>query len=1141
MSATDTLHVGWSHPLSQEANSLLQGQELHGTPVMDFMQHFRVSGVSFPAVHPALQEESLSMVNSLSHFPLWEELHFIVSEDVPENHFVLSSLGMDPEAGVDGDAGPASPFTHALLEAKLQPENNPNLSASQLQQLRELCLEFESVFSMEDELGCFPPELLPKFKIEMKEGAVPKMQRAYKLSKFEEDWLLGELMKLVKLQAVRRCQGTPLWVSPVVIAKHPRTGALRVCIDMRYVNSCTIPMSVAVPRVDEVINKMKGCTYYSHLDVRKGFWHMPIEEEDCHKTAFATPWGVYEFVRCPFGLINAPAAYQRCMDTVFEGLDSSKTYRDDTFCFTKSWEDHLQTLRSVLERCVKYGVKLNWEKCNFGVATVKCLGYIVSSKGVEVDPDKVEAILQLPQPQCPTDVKSFLGMAGYFRHFIDGFASVSAPLSNLTKKSVRFVWTPECQAAFDKLKIALVSAPCLWLPDWSKPFILHVDWSKKAVGAYLSQQDDEGREYPVAFASRLMTPAEQNYAPVEGECLALVWATHKFRYYLHGRKFLVHTDHKSLEWLQSTRFDNSKVERWALRLQEFHFDIVYKKGSDNVVADCLSRSCAAQLLPNSRVVRPHCAFSICAGWPTAAHNQAQLDAIACSVCDHPGGWDNMAICSKCEACYHLRCVFPPMSTVPSGDWLCPGCDPVFRNREELCDPNTPLRYRPGDPYLNSSLLVYLEGGMADDLLPADRSRARALSHMATSVKLHPAWPGWLMVQKKLRKHGTVWLTCPPVQYRWDLLRVYHDALGHCGTSQLMACMQSHFRWRGIREDVEKFVRACDACQRRKLALPELPDLQQPVVQPGPFKHVHIDLAGPFDTPLISIHGKITELKPPAKPVKAHVVLMIDYFSKAAEFYVIYSKHAHQAAEAFYNGWLCRYGCPEFVTSDNGTEFDAEFAHMVARLGIKHVHTSACHPAANGAVERLVRSFKDILRKFVNDHPVHWVKAIPQVRMAYVARLHRALGGVSPFEMLHGCQPRLAAPIGVQLASLSIVDSVEAQEYLAALQERFARLDKQALAMIERQFAQNKADWQRRRSDFSRKACHALHPGDLVLEVDDHPDSALNAVVRGPYCIVELIMDGAVAVLQTGSTHFKSGVAFNRHVSRLAKYYDKYSA
>jgi len=354
-------------------------------------------------------------------------------------------------------------------------------------------------------------------------------------------------------------------------------------------------------------------------------------------------------------------------------------------------------------------------------------------------------------------------------------------------------------------------------------------------------------------------------------------------------------------------------------------------------------------------------------------------------------------------------------------------------------------------------------------------------------------------------------------------------------------MQSYFHWRGIREDVEKFVRACDACQRRKLALPELPDLQQPVVQPGPFKHVHIDLAGPFDTPLISIHGKITELKPPAQPVKAHVVLMIDYFSKAAEFYVIYSKHAHQAAEAFYNGWLCRYGCPEFVTSDNGTEFDAEFAHMVARLGIQHVHTSACHPAANGAVERLVRSFKDILRKFVNDHPVHWVKAIPQVRMAYMARLHRALGGVSPFEMLHGCQPRLAAPIGMQLSSLNIGESVEAQQYLAALQERFAQLDKQALTMIEKQFAQNKADWQRRRSDFSRKASHALRPGDLVLEVDDNPDSALNAVVRGPYRIVELIMDGAVAVLQTGSTHFKSGVTFNRHVSRLAKYYDKYSA
>ena len=231
----------------------------------------------------------------------------------------------------------------------------------------------------------------------------------------------------------------------------------------------------------------------------------------------------------------------------------------------------------------------------------------------------------------------------------------------------------------------------------------------------------------------------------------------------------------------------------------------------------------------------------------------------------------MAICSQCETCYHLRCVFPPMSTVPSGDWLCPACDPVYRNWEELCDPHTPLSCRPGDPFLNSSLLVYLEGGMADDLLPADRSQARAISHMACSVRLHPAWSGWLMTRRRLKKHNAVWLTCPPVQYRWDLLRVYHDALGHCGVNQLMKCIQNFFQWRGIKEDAEKFLRACDACQRKRLALPELPDLQQPVMPVGPFKHVHIDLAGPFETPLIDIHGKITEIKKPEKPVKAHVV------------------------------------------------------------------------------------------------------------------------------------------------------------------------------------------------------------------------------------------------------------------------------
>jgi hypothetical protein len=279
--------------------------------------------------------------------------------------------------------------------------------------------------------------------------------------------------------------------------------------------------------------------------------------------------------------------------------------------------------------------------------------------------------------------------------------------------------------------------------------------------------------------------------------------------------------------------------------------------------------------------------------------------------------------------------------------------------------------------------------------------------------------------------------------------------------------------------------------------------------------------------------------------------MIDYFTKAAEFYIVYSKHAVTVAEAVYYGWFCRYGCCEFVTSDNGAEFEAEFKHQLQRLGIQHIHTSACHPAANGAVERLVRSFKDILCKFINDHPVHWVQSVPRARMAYMSRLHAALG-VTPFEMLHGCKPRLAVPLGVQLGAASfaqqhqadegdeadVLSRVEADEYLQHLQSTFGRLDDLAFKGIHKQFEVNRKYLEKRGSEFARKASNALAVGDLVLELDDNPDTALNAKVRGPYRLVALEMEGALAVLETGATGFKPAHRFRRHVSRLAKYFDK---
>ncbi len=373
----------------------------------------------------------------------------------------------------------------------------------------------------------------------------------------------------------------------------------------------------------------------------------------------------------------------------------------------------------------------------------------------------------------------------------------------------------------------------------------------------------------------------------------------------------------------------------------------------------------------------------------------------------------------------------------------------------------------------------------------------------------------------------------------------HDALGHSGARQTAMCLRQSYFWSGMAGDVAMFVQACDSCQRRNLAMPQAPPLQEPVVH-GPFEHLHIDLCGPFDTPLLDVHGRIGI---PEKPLKAWVVIMVDYFTKAAEFAVVYEKTPAAVAKAFYYTWICRYFVPSFVTSDNGTEFEVEFVHLLARLGIEHIHSSAAHPASNGAVERVVKSFKSMLRAHINEHPEHWLQSVPVVRMQYWSRLHAALG-VSPHEMVFGRRPARAVPFvdlcKAAAASLPVVavapdECSSPLQHIARLQEQLAQRDAIVLDIIKAQFQRNAAHWPMR-LDKVRKRLQGQHlvVGDWVLEMVPGPVPALESGVKGPFLLVDLVGPGSqIAVLETGATEFKSARRFQRHVGNLAKFYAKH--
>jgi hypothetical protein len=1058
-----------------------------------------------PDPHEALR------VNSLSHQVLLEEVYC---------HGTRKGLLSMTRATAE-----LADITNAVIEptgASLTPEQKEELDA--------LLTSFADIFC--ETHGGAPGHFSPGLGIfhQISTGdAKPVTQRPYRYSHFEQQFIIDTVRKLLDQGLIRPSKSA--WISPIVLVKK-KTGDLRMCIDMRAVNSVTQSDPYPLPLLPNLLEKVAGCTYTSSVDAADAFWCVDMHPDDVHKTGFATPVGNFEWLRMPQGLKTASSTFQRSIDGVLAGLTNSAAFVDDICTWSMTWSDHIDHLRALFTRLRESGLRVKLAKSVFAARELKFLGFRVGVEGIRADPEKIEAIVSLPPPQSASEMRSFLGMTGFFRDFIPNYAGVTAALQDFTRKGALVPptpWPADMQAAFDSLKHALISAPVLRPPDWTRTFQVTTDWSTRAIAAVLSQVDADGHEYVISYASRTLTPAERNYAPTEGECLALVWGCHRFRYYLHGRQFVCRTDHQCLTWLNSARFSNTKLERWAMRLQEFDMRIEHIKGEDNKIADCLSRATCNHLSLAvsslvSRVEPSVAAAAPASYWPEDAQRQADLDSVPCSICGDPHGFDNMCICTGCGICTHLRCLLPPRTTPPAGDWFCPACDPTFLHGiRELWDPHTPLSYASHDPYTNTDLLSYLQSGRDPAVLShLGPQQQRAVIRFAGNVRLHPTIPDWLSVACTVRNSNhTALLTCPPVEYRYDLIVMLHESLGHAGVEQTLTHLHRSWHWRGLKADVRLVLKCCDACQRRHLVLPEAPPHQEPAMY-GPFNHLHVDLTAP-----LPIYHQPTTRQRQQPDERAYVVIMVDSFSKVAEFALSASKDPHAIAKVVWDNWFCRYPLPAYVTTDNGSEFETDFTHMLARLGISHIHTSVAHPSANGVAERLVRTFKDMLTKHVNDSPFTWHTVLPTLHMYYSHRLHSATGS-SPMQMLTGAIPRLPMPVaGVAMASPLFVPPALKSE-----------LHAKAFVSIRRQFQRNCATLARRRARVRlRRSCHStLQIGDLVLEVLESAASALHALAKGPFRIAGFNRSRTVAFLETGATCFKGSTRYRRHITRLVKYH-----
>ena len=345
-----------------------------------------------------------------------------------------------------------------------------------------------------------------------------------------------------------------------------------------------------IPNPEEIFSKLANDHYFTKIDLSKGYWQIPMTVEAKAKTAFITPTGLYQFNVMPFGLVNAPATFSRVMRTLLNGLDHVDNYIDDILVHTQSWEVHIAILTELMQRLRKSGLTARPSKCLIGNQTISFLGHVIGHGKLEPQLNKVEKIKNACRPTTKKQLRSFLGLAGYYRKFVPNYAAIAAPLTDKTKNSEpnKIAWEASQQLAFDALKQTLITVPILHLPNLDIPFILRTDASDLGIGAILLQEY-EGEKFPIAYASRKLLQRECNYSTIEKECLALVWGVQKYQAYLYGKAFNIETDHQPLAYMQKAKVANARIMRWALSLQPYQYRIIAIKGSGNVGADYLSR------------------------------------------------------------------------------------------------------------------------------------------------------------------------------------------------------------------------------------------------------------------------------------------------------------------------------------------------------------------------------------------------------------------------------------------------------------------------------------------------------------------------------------------------------------------------
>lgn len=893
-----------------------------------------------------------------------------------------------------------------------------------------------------------------------------------------------DLLQKDIIQASKSPYNSPLWIVP---KKEDSQGLKRwrLVIDYRALNEKTIGDAYPLPNIEEILEQLGGAKYFTIFDLAQGFHQIPMTSEDAHKTAFSTPYGHYQFQRMPFGLKNAPATFQRLMDTVLMGLQGNEVfvYLDDIVIYARSLEEHSIKIRKVLKRLKAANLTLQPDKCTFLRKEVAYLGHIISTEGVKPDPKKIHAVRNFPTPRNAKNIKQFLGLSGYYRRFIPDFSRTAKPLTDLLKKDTKFAWNENQQYAFDTLIEALCSKPILQYPNFSEEFVLSTDASGYAIGGVLSQ-GATGKELPIAYASRTLSDAENRYSTIEKECLAIVYCLSHFRQYLYGRKFTVITDHRPLVWLHSIKDPSSRLWKWRLRLSEYEFEIRYKPGKVNSNADALSRNPPIQAFctltdsdTDDSIFNPHFNLSDIAtpAIPPITTEESPPENI------------NPSINIEQSVCTDSPIITDPLinNDSPEDDTNSDMSDDG--SSEDKTESDEPIYEGDAIPYVpayqqntNNFKIVYtrdslrtqtdhhvifiqMNGATCDQgareyekagtlpkltdltftrakiinrgkykliLLPIKLNATREVESsdmtecirslrdvinelqlpsfsMAQTDKIDSI--PWINILNKLKKHlsdldititickGLI--TLPKEELREVLIKEKHASTigGHKGVTKTYNRLRQNFYWPTMKKDVQDFIKKCRDCQLKKLT--RIKTKQPMIITDTPetaFDKISMDIVGPLP---VTPQGHL------------YILTIQDLLTKYAVAIPLKETTSYVIAEVFLKHFICIYGAPRALLTDQGSVFFTSIMRNLAkRFRIDHYRTTAYHPQSNGSIERSHHVLTEYLKMYTNAD-ANWDEHLPTAMFSYNTSVHEGTL-YTPFALIFGRTPRLPSAVSI---------------------------------------------------------------------------------------------------------------------------------